>query len=111
MNIEDLKPHAEDATKLLRSIAHPTRLLVLCALKDGPVSVGALQDTLGIDQVPLSQQLMKLRAEGIVEGQRRGNQIFYAIARPDILQIMQSLQEVVCGPAVAAQQKGQTHAA
>ena len=54
-------PAAGDAADLMRSLSHPQRLLVLCALGAEEKSVAQLREELNVDQVPMSQQLMRLR--------------------------------------------------
>src|SRR5690606_32233410 len=53
MNVKDMVPAAESAAELMRSLSHPQRLLVLCALVDGEKSVAELRQELGIEQVPM----------------------------------------------------------
>ncbi|CDX11717.1 Regulatory protein ArsR (fragment) [Mesorhizobium plurifarium] len=64
--------HAPAGPELLRSLSHPLRLLVLRALGDEERSVDELRDLLDIDQVPMSQQLMRLSAGGLVDARRKG---------------------------------------
>ena len=66
MNVSDMIPAANSAAELMRSLSHPQRLLVLCSLVDGEKSVSELRQELDIDQVPMSQQLMRLRSDGLV---------------------------------------------
>lgn len=96
MNVKDMLPHAERATELLRTLSHPHRLLVLCALREGERSVGALQAELDVGQVAMSQQLMRLRADGLVSTRREGAQVLYRIARPEVIEILAALHSVLC---------------
>lgn len=98
VKMSDMLAHAEEATALLKSLSHPYRLLVLCSLSQGEKSVGDIQIELDAQQVPLSQQLMRLRSEGLVATRKEGLQVFYRIARPEILEILQALQSVLCHP-------------
>jgi len=72
-------PASDKAAELLRSLSHPQRLLVLCALGNEERSVAELRELLDIDQVPMSQQLMRLRADGLVEARREGTTVHYRI--------------------------------
>lgn len=94
-------PHAERATELLRTLSHPYRLLVLCALREGEKSVSALQAELEAAQVPLSQQLMRLRADGLVATRKEGNQVIYRIAKPEVVEILVALHNVLCAHVAA----------
>ncbi|MCB1494934.1 MAG: winged helix-turn-helix transcriptional regulator [Bauldia sp.] len=108
MNVEDMIPAAEDAADLMRSLSHPQRLLALCALGSGEKTVAELRCELGgIDQVPMSQQLMRLRADGLVESRREGTSVYYRIARPEVLLMIDALQTAFCGPGSLRQQRPQ----
>lgn len=96
MNVKDMIPAAEAAANLMRSLSHPQRLLVLCALIDGERSVAELREQLGVDQVPMSQQLMRLRGDGLVEARREGTTVFYRIACSEVLTVVQALHAVFC---------------
>ena len=98
MNVKDMIPAAESAAVLMRSLSHPQRLLVLCALVDGEKSVAELLHDLGIDQVPMSQQLMRLRSDGLVEARREGTSVYYHIARAEVLTIVAALHSAYCAP-------------
>lgn len=98
MNVREMIPAAESAATLMRSLSHPQRLLVLCALVDGEKSVADLRQQLDIEQVPMSQQLMRLRSDGLVEARREGTTVYYSIARPEILTIVGALHAAFCAP-------------
>jgi DNA-binding transcriptional ArsR family regulator len=92
-------PASEDAAELMRSLSHPQRLLVLCALGEDEKSVAELRRDLGgVEQVPMSQQLMRLRADGLVTSRREGTTVFYRIARPEVLSVIESLHATFCPP-------------
>ena len=93
MNVADMIPASEQAAELMRSLSHPQRLLVLCALVDGEKSVAQLRDELAIEQVPMSQQLMRLRSDGLVEARREGTSVFYRIAREEVLAVIAALHK------------------
>ena len=99
MNVKDMIPASAQAADLMRSLSHPQRLLVLCALGREEKSVGELRAELGIGQVPMSQQLMRLRADGLVTSRRKGTTVYYRIAAPEVLGIIEALQAAFCGPA------------
>lgn len=96
MNVEEMIPAAESAAALMSSLSHPQRLLVLCALADGEKSVAELRRKLAIEQVPMSQQLMRLRADGLVEARREGTTVFYAISRQEVLTVVNTLHDAFC---------------
>ena len=76
---------------LLKALAHPDRLLLLCQLAEGEYSVQALGARIGLRQPSLSQHLAVLRAEAIVTTRRAGRHIYYRLADDDIRQIMKVL--------------------
>ncbi|WP_318528191.1 metalloregulator ArsR/SmtB family transcription factor [Mesorhizobium sp. J8] len=96
MNVRDMIPASDKAAELLRSLSHPQRLLVLCALGNEERSVGELRELLDIDQVPMSQQLMRLRADGLVEARREGTTVYYRITRPEVLTVIEALHSAFC---------------
>ena len=99
MNVKDMIPASDLAAGLMRSLSHPQRLLVLCALGNGEKSVGELRSLLGgVEQVPMSQQLMRLRADGLVESRREGTTVYYHIARPEVLLVIGALEAAYCAP-------------
>lgn len=76
----NLQPLAEEATALLKALAHPARLMISCQLREGEMSVGDIEDTLNIRQPRLSRELAKLREEGLVETRRESKVVFYRLA-------------------------------
>jgi DNA-binding transcriptional ArsR family regulator len=106
MNVKDMIPASDLAAGLMRSLSHPQRLLVLCALGNGEKSVSELRSLLGgVEQVPMSQQLMRLRADGLVESRREGTTVYYHIARPEVLLVIGALEAAYCGPVKSAKGK------
>lgn len=100
MNVKDMIPASAKAAELLKSLSHPQRLLVLCALGTEEKSVAELRELLDIEQVPMSQQLMRLRADGLVEARRVGTTVYYRITNPEVLIIVEALHDAFCGPHV-----------
>lgn len=91
-----LRAAALQAGGLLKALANPDRLLLLCQLTQGEQSVGALEAALDIRQPTLSQQLGVLRQEGHVATRREGKQIFYSVASPEALAVLQLLYQIYC---------------
>nr|WP_256663220.1 metalloregulator ArsR/SmtB family transcription factor [Stutzerimonas degradans] len=97
MDIQRLRESAAAAGQLLRTLANPDRLLLLCQLSQGERNVSDMEQLLGIQQPTLSQQLAVLRREGLVETRRDGKQIFYRIASPEALAVIATLYQLYCG--------------
>jgi ArsR family transcriptional regulator len=95
-NIDALHASAEAACRLLKALANPDRLMLLCQLAQGEMSVGELEAELGILQPTLSQQLTVLREEGLVETRRDGRRIIYSVKNPQALAIVEALYEQFC---------------
>ena len=91
-----LQAAAGEASSLLKALANPQRLLLLCQMTQGEFSVGELEAMTGIRQPTLSQQLTVLRDEQLVDTRRQGKQIFYRIASPEALAILQVLYTLYC---------------
>jgi len=79
-------------------LSNPDRLMLLCQLSQGEKRVGELEEILGIVQPTLSQQLTVLRDEELVTTRREGKNIYYQIASPQTLAVMNVLFEQFCGP-------------
>jgi len=82
---------ADKMAALLKSIARPGRLLILCVLRDGPRSVGELARAVGVREPAMSQQLAKLKADGFVDAIRHGRIVHYAISRAGIVELIHFL--------------------
>lgn len=91
-----LRDAAARAVADLKMLANPERLLLLCQLSQGERSVGELEALLDIHQPTLSQQLGVLRSDGVVATRRSGKQVFYRIARPQLLQALAALYTIYC---------------
>lgn len=99
IDIDRLRQAAGEASRLLRVLANPDRLLLLCQLSQGELCVGELEAETGIRQPTLSQQLTVLREEQLVATRREGKQIFYRIDAPEAVAVMQILYRLYCGDA------------
>ncbi len=99
MDLEALRRSADSACRLMKVLSNPDRLLLLCQLTQGEQRVGELEELVGISQPTLSQQLGVLREEGLVNTRREGKNIYYEIASPQALAVMNVLFEQFCGPA------------
>lgn len=95
-DIARMRPHAEDAAALLRSLGNPQRLLILCELVEGEVGVGGLLERLDLSQSALSQHLAVLREAGLVRARRSGVQAFYALQDGPVRPLMRTLHAIYC---------------
>ncbi len=88
--------NAQDASEFLKALAHESRLLILCILAEGEKSVGDLETLLAQRQSTVSQQLGRLRLDGMVSTRRDGKSIYYSLANDDVRTILQALYSVFC---------------
>jgi len=96
LDIDAMRAAAGDAAAVLRALGNPDRLLLLCRMSQGEISVGELEESLDIRQPTLSQQLGVLRSEGLVQTRRDGKRIYYSVADPKILALLQALYALYC---------------
>jgi DNA-binding transcriptional ArsR family regulator len=97
--LADLEACAVPATRLLKLLASEQRLILLCRLIEGECSVGDLAAYVGLAPSAASQHLAKLRAEGVVATRREGQTIYYRVADPAALQLLDKLREIYRQPA------------
>ena len=96
MNIRNLEDKAEQVSELLKLLSAPNRLLILCHLIDAEQNVGELCDLVGMKPPAMSQQLTRLRREGLIEARREGQSIFYSIADKKVKKLMSFLYVTYC---------------
>lgn len=77
-----------DASTLLKAVGHEGRLTILCHLMHGPKSVTELENLLSSRQAVVSQQLARLRLEGLVSARREGQAIYYSILDPKVVELV-----------------------
>nr|WP_232830443.1 metalloregulator ArsR/SmtB family transcription factor [Oceanicella sp. SM1341] len=89
---------AREAALLLKALAHEGRLMILCHLAAGEKSVTELEALLGTRQAAVSQQLARLRREGMVAHRREGKSILYRLEDPRAARLIHLLYDMYCGP-------------
>lgn len=97
LQLSEMQSAADQACRLMKVLANADRLLILCQLSQGEKRVGELEELLGIVQPTLSQQLTLLRDEELVSTRREGKNIYYRLASPKALALMEVLYEQFCG--------------
>lgn len=101
MDLEDmdvLVRQAREASELLKALSHETRLLILCLLSEGEKSVSELEDIMKMPQAAVSQQLARLRLDGLVNARREGRMIYYTIADDEVSSVVETLYDLFCKP-------------
>jgi len=87
---------AREATEFLKALAHESRLMILCDLLEGEKSVSELESFLSLRQSAVSQQLARLRLEGLVSARRDGKTIYYSIADDKVRAVISTLYDTFC---------------
>jgi DNA-binding transcriptional ArsR family regulator len=93
---ETVQAHAGEAAQLLKALGNEQRLLILCNLLDGSLSVGELNQRIQLSQSALSQHLALLRELGLVETRREAQTIYYSLSDGPVVRVMALLQEIYC---------------
>jgi DNA-binding transcriptional ArsR family regulator len=89
-----LASHAGDASEFLKALAHPNRLMILCILCEGERSVTELEQLLALRQPTVSQQLARLREDGLVKARRQGKTIYYSLGSNDVRIVVETVSHV-----------------
>ncbi|WP_143421413.1 ArsR/SmtB family transcription factor [Halovibrio salipaludis] len=98
---DEMAEHAAEASQVLKSIANPNRLMILCTLTGGEKSVGSINSSVPLSQSALSQHLARLRDENLVTFRKEGQSVLYRIQDPRIVALMSRLYELYCAPDAA----------
>ena len=91
-------PSAIEAVILLKGLANERRLLIMCILAEGELSVNQLNERLALSQSALSQHLAVLREQGLVNTRRDGQVIYYRLAESPALEVIRVLHDQFCSP-------------
>ena len=92
----DIRLHAADAAALMKALGHEARLVVLCSLAEGELSVGELNALVPLSQSALSQQLARLRRDGLVDTRREAQTVYYSLRPGPADRIIHLLHEIYC---------------
>jgi ArsR family transcriptional regulator len=91
-----IRDNAQTASDFLKAISHEGRLMILCALANGEKSVTEIEAMLATRQAAVSQQLSRLRLEGLVTARREGKQIYYRLTDDRARLIIERVYELFC---------------
>jgi DNA-binding transcriptional ArsR family regulator len=95
-DMEVTKDKASEAAAFLKTLANENRLMVLCHLAQGEKSVTELESLIDIRQPNLSQQLSRLRADGLVKTRRNAKSIYYELDSPEVMLLIQLMYRLFC---------------
>lgn len=95
-----VRKHYETRSRVIKALAHPTRLFILDKLAEGEHCVCELQAMVDADISTVSKHLSVLRQAGVIDYEKRGNQVFYRLITPCIHQFIHCIDEVTQTPAL-----------
>ncbi|WMC12462.1 metalloregulator ArsR/SmtB family transcription factor [Oceanimonas pelagia] len=96
MNIEDMEANAARAVKLLKALANERRLFILCHLLDNELSVGEMNQFLGLSQSALSQHLAILRNDDLVSTRKEAQTVYYSLKSDEVREMIALLHRLYC---------------
>lgn len=94
--VDDMLPHARQAAALMRALANEQRLMILCNLSEGELSVGQLNERLPLHQSALSQHLAVLRNTDVVSTRREAQTVFYSLKSGPAARVIETLHGIYC---------------
>lgn len=94
--LDEMLDNARNAASFLKALSHEGRLLMLCYLVGGERSVGELEDLMALRQAAVSQQLARLRLEGLVDFRRDGKTIYYRLADERVKRTLELVYDMFC---------------
>ncbi|MEM7178555.1 MAG: metalloregulator ArsR/SmtB family transcription factor [Pseudomonadota bacterium] len=94
--MDEMMENARHATNFLKALAHEGRLMILCHLVSGEKSVTELEELLSARQAAVSQQLSRLRLEGLVHPRRDGKTIYYSLGDDRARQMLEVVYDMFC---------------
>ena len=95
-DLEAMHNSAGKAVRLLKSLANESRLVVMCILAEGELSVGKLNRRVDLSQSALSQHLAILREQGLVKTRRESQTIYYSLSDSEAIGVIQTLHDIYC---------------
>ena len=95
--VNDMQEHAADAAGLMKALGNESRLMILCILAEGERSVGELNKIVPLSQSALSQQLARLRQQGLVNTRRESQTIYYSLSNGPADRVIKLLHDIYCG--------------
>ncbi len=95
-SIEVMQSNALKAESMLKMLANANRLMILCHLVKGEKSVGQLAGLVDLSSSALSQHLTKMRQQGLVESEKKGQMVYYKISNPETEAILSTLYLIYC---------------
>ncbi len=96
MNPEIMKSQCNEVSIIMKALAHPQRLMIMCHIAEGEKNVGEILELCDLSQSQLSQFLNRMQRERLLKVRKEGNFVFYSIAEKKILKLIHSMQKIFC---------------
>lgn len=96
IDVRAMSEQCDSTSRVLKSLAHPQRLQLLCFLSERDHTVSELETLCGASQSLLSQFLQRMKSEGLVGARRDGKFVFYSITDPKVLKLIRALHKIFC---------------
>jgi DNA-binding transcriptional ArsR family regulator len=94
--LTEMQTHATQAANLLKALANENRLMIMCSLLGGELSVGELNTKVPLSQSALSQHLASLRAAGLVSTRKEAQTVYYQVCGDEARKIISVLHSIYC---------------
>ena len=98
MNLESMRSNAQEAVTLLKAVSNEHRLFILCYLLEKELSVGEMNQSLGLSQSALSQHLAVLRKDKLVTTRKEAQTVYYSVSSDKVKTLIATLHELYCAP-------------
>ncbi|MGL6495300.1 ArsR/SmtB family transcription factor [Aeromonas veronii] len=98
MQLEEMEANASKAVALLKALANERRLFILCQLLERELSVGELNERLGLSQSALSQHLALLRRDELVTTRKEAQTVYYSLRSHEVREMISLLHRLYCSP-------------
>ena len=96
MKTEAMRENCVYVSGLMKAISHPQRLMILCYLSEGEKNVSELLEVCDVSQSQLSQFLIRMNKEGLLDLRKEGQFSYYRIADKNMIKLIQSMQKIFC---------------
>jgi DNA-binding transcriptional ArsR family regulator len=96
MNPEKMKTQCTEVAGIMKALAHPQRLMLMCHMAEGEKNVSEMLELCDISQSQLSQFLNRMQRERLLKVRKEGNFVFYSIADKKIVKLILSMHKIFC---------------
>jgi DNA-binding transcriptional ArsR family regulator len=93
---KEMKQNCETVSQIMKTLAHPQRLMLLCHLSSGEKTVGDLEALCEISQSQVSQFLSRMKLEGLISSEKRGQFVYYWISEQKTKKLIKALYSIFC---------------